>query len=466
MIRGALTAAMLATLSMIAGCSPGASRRGDEDSTTAGIEGRWEGTASAFGAEAPLTVDFTRSGDSLRATTTMDVETLWLEHPLANVRYHHPDVHFEFPDRAGNNGVFDGVRKGETIEGETRKGGRSLPMRFRRVSREVPARAVALDTIVFRSADGTQLEGTLHRPLTAGPHPAVVFIHGSGPGTREDFVYLADRFVRQGIAAFAYDKRGSGRSRGDLTFGSYTLLADDVEAAVNALASRSAVVDADRIAICGISEGGWVAPIVASRPGSRVAAVVGVVASGGTYAVNALYQNELRLRGRNATEAQIAEYRRLTGLVNDHVRARGASESGALQRALDAAYAAGWADATDLPRRVPVGRDLDRMRWRVIDYDPRPLWEKVRVPTMLVLGGRDRNANPVEAESVIPAALRRGGNQAVSVVVYRDATHDLMIEPEPGKPFHFPSPPAGYPDTLATWLRGALRGAATASPPR
>ena len=450
-----VSSAILILWAVTTACSPGAGRRADADSPADSIVGRWEGTATAFGAEAPLIVDFTRVGDTLRAAATMDIEALWLERPLANVRYEHPHVHFEFPDRSGNNGIFDGTRNGEVIEGQTTKSGRSLTMRFRRISRDVPVRAVKLDTIVFRSTNGARLEGTLHRPLTPGPHPAVVFIHGSGPGTRDDFAYLADRFVRQGIAAFAYDKRGSGRS-GTTSYRSYAQLADDVEAAIGALRSRPAIVAADRIAICGLSEGGWIAPLVASRPTARVGAVVAVVAPGATYEINAVYQNVLRMRARNASETHIAEYRRLTQRVNEHVRRHGGAPNPALQRALDSAHAAGWTVATDLPRQLPAGRILESVRWGDLDYDPAPHWERVRVPTLLVLAERDRNVNSVEAESLIAAAVRRGGNSDLTVLVYPGANHNLMLEPDSAGPFHFPTPPRGYPDTLATWTRTKL----------
>ena len=49
----------------------------------ADVTGRWEGTASLFGARAPLVVDITRDGDSLRAAVTMNVEAMYYDRPLA-----------------------------------------------------------------------------------------------------------------------------------------------------------------------------------------------------------------------------------------------------------------------------------------------------------------------------------------------------------------------------------------------
>ncbi len=37
-------------------------------------------------------------------------------------------------------------------------------------------------TVRFESLDHTPLDGYLHTPAGAGPHPAVVFLHGGGCG--------------------------------------------------------------------------------------------------------------------------------------------------------------------------------------------------------------------------------------------------------------------------------------------
>ena len=72
--------------------------------------------------------------------------------------------------------------------------------------------------VTFLSGNAT-LAGTLLIPITKGPHPAVVFVHGSGDQDRNGFVslirFVADHFARHGIATFTYDKRGVGGSTGN-----------------------------------------------------------------------------------------------------------------------------------------------------------------------------------------------------------------------------------------------------------
>lgn len=419
------------------------------------VTGRWEGTASLFGASAPLTVDIAPDGDSLRAVVTMNVEALYYDRPLAKMSYRAPRVHFEFASRDGNNGVFNGVLKADTIVGVTRKSNRELPMRFVRLSREIPAPPYARETVRFRAPDGVTLEGTLLVPKTPGPHPAVIFIHGSGPSERGDLGHSADKFARRGIAAFAYDKRGAGRSGGDAEHATYHTFAGDAAAAVAAL-SRKVGIDPDRVGLVGSSEGGWVAPIVAAAD-PRIAFVIGVVAPGTAYAGNGVYQNVKRMEAGGASASDIARYESLIRRVNAHVRASraqaapGSIATAQLQRALDSTIQLTWRRFVDLPRRVPAGRDFDRLRWQMLDFDPLLYWARVRAPVLIALGANDRNVNSAESVSKIGEALRAGGNGDYALHVFPRTTHDMMMLPDPAGELHFPAPPPGYPDTLVSW---------------
>src|SRR5262249_55489318 len=106
--------------------------------------------------------------------------------------------------------------------------------------------------------------GTLVLPAGPGRHPAIVVVHGSGDGPREPLRHFAQRFADDGHVALVYDKRGSGRSQGSWVRASLDDLASDVLPAVRLLRSR-AEVDARRIGVWAISQGGWVVPRAAAR---------------------------------------------------------------------------------------------------------------------------------------------------------------------------------------------------------
>lgn len=114
----------------------------------------------------------------------------------------------------------------------------------------------------FSSGD-LKLRGKLVAPQGMGPFPAVVIVHGSGRDSAVDGFYMPYLFASHGIATLVYDKRGTGGSDGDYTQ-NFHVLARDVLAAVDWLRNQP-VIDASRIHLAGYSQGGWIAPLAASR---------------------------------------------------------------------------------------------------------------------------------------------------------------------------------------------------------
>ena len=125
----------------------------------------------------------------------------------------------------------------------------------------------------FRSGP-TLLAGTLTLPPGPGPRPALVWVHGGGVQTRNYFPDLGALCQGAGFAVLTYDKRGVGQSGGtfpgDLADGrAIDALARDAEAAVRFLAAQPGI-DRARVGLAGHSQGGWVAPLAASRePAAR-----------------------------------------------------------------------------------------------------------------------------------------------------------------------------------------------------
>src|SRR6266516_6650460 len=80
-----------------------------------------------------------------------------------------------------------------------------------------------VEPVAFQNGD-VRLAGILVTPGRAGPYPAIVFIHGSGPSTREARAWKlhANAFNQRGFAVLVYDKRGSGQSTGDLNKADYS----------------------------------------------------------------------------------------------------------------------------------------------------------------------------------------------------------------------------------------------------
>ena len=123
--------------------------------------------------------------------------------------------------------------------------------------------------VSFASTGDATLAGTLSIPNgTHKPVPAFVFVHGSGPGTRDEgtlpnptFLELGTALSNAGIAVLRYDKRGVGASTGTATE-HWRPLGDDLKAAV-AFLRKQPGIDPKRIYVLGHSEGGFVVPMAA-----------------------------------------------------------------------------------------------------------------------------------------------------------------------------------------------------------
>ncbi len=130
--------------------------------------------------------------------------------------------------------------------------------------------ALKPETVRYTSTDGITLTGLLTLPPTPGPHPAIVVLHGSERGTRNDFgrQQMSAFMASQGIAVLTYDKRGVGDSGGtyreSATESNLALLAQDAVAGVNYLKDRPEI-DGNRIGLIGSSQAGWVIPLAAAQ---------------------------------------------------------------------------------------------------------------------------------------------------------------------------------------------------------
>jgi len=138
------------------------------------------------------------------------------------------------------------------------------------------------DDIRFES-HGAVLNGHLYLPQKEGRYPAMVMMHGGGSNVenlRSAPTFFAELLVRCGFAVVTYDKHGTGESGGDYASSTFDTFVADAGYAGKFL-SRHAEVDDSRIGILGFSQGGRLAPVVATRYPhfSFVASVSGPIAS-------------------------------------------------------------------------------------------------------------------------------------------------------------------------------------------
>jgi dienelactone hydrolase len=139
------------------------------------------------------------------------------------------------------------------------------------------------------SASGLQLEATLYRPSSAGPHPVVVFNHGStGAGRQSPRVTVrypetARFFVERGMAVLTAMRRGRGGSGGEYLERydcDSAVLAAGVERAIADLDTVMAFVtqqpwaDTTRLVLGGMSRGAFLSIVYSSSRRTRARGVI------------------------------------------------------------------------------------------------------------------------------------------------------------------------------------------------
>jgi len=291
------------------------------------------------------------------------------------------------------------------------------------------------------------LGGTLTLPVTPAPHPAIVLVHGSGPESRDFLAPWARYFSGLGFAVLAYDKRGVGASTGDWKRSDFQALAGDALAGVRLLAKRPDI-RRDKIGLWGISQAGWLEPLVAALAPNEIAFLVVHAGTGVTVAEQGILNVQYELRFTGVPEADIARattYQRLSTEVFrtdkgwDRLRAAYEREKGSPGVA------------------APLQPDdwFVKFYRSILDFDPVPYWAKVTCPVLLLFGELDANVPPKESIPPIQRALERAGNRDVTIKTFPGANH-VLLAARTGARTEYPHLNRfvpGYFEVMRQWLQ-------------
>ncbi len=267
-----------------------------------------------------------------------------------------------------------------------------------------------------------KLAGSLILPKSDKPLPAVIFVHGAGPQTREQYRRVGEYFASQGIAALIYDKRGTGQSSGAYESRKpYENLVNDALAGVTLLKQRPEIAPS-QIGIWGLSQGGFISAAAASRSQD----IQFVLAVGSEVADGMLFyyrDNLFRRYGLSATLRDVAEKAQL-GIDTLFFNLRDESLF-----------------ETFVPRTYP----------RPEEY-VHPAWGRVRQPVLVMWGQLDQHQPVGESLLGLKHSLAQANNQKWTMIILPNANHDLKVS-ETGE-LHRPSPDyvPGALKTMTDWV--------------
>jgi len=285
------------------------------------------------------------------------------------------------------------------------------------------------------------LPGTLSMPNGAGPFPAIVLVHGSGPSDRDAslgpgklFRDLAHGLASRGVAVLRYDKRTMvhGAKMSSITLRTVKDEAiDDAVLAVEALAALPSIAG-DRIFVLGHSLGGMLVPrIAAAAP--RAAGFI-VLAGAARPLERAMVEQSEYIAG-------------LDGAITPDEQA-GIDQMRALAARV-AALAAADAAAPGSVGGAPASYWLD-----LRGYDPPEAAKAVTRPLLVLQGERDYQVT-MEEFARWKAAV--GARPNVTLKSYPALNHRFIAGTGPGTPLEYSIPGRHVAEEvvndIAAWMR-------------
>ncbi len=268
---------------------------------------------------------------------------------------------------------------------------------------------------------GVKLAGTVYLPKRKGPFPAVVYVAGSGPSGRDGYGTLPplwEELARRGIASFAWDKPGVGESTGDWKAQTNQDRAREAIAAIQAIREREKI-DPTKIGLWGISQAGWVLPVIYSIAPQDVAFLICVSVPVGTGAQQELYRVAHSLPADGFSQSDVSKAVAFTErrLALMEEKAPFADIEG-IQKEVETEA-----------RFAPLGK-LNQEAYEFLQanafFSPRDLIGKIDCPVLVIFGEKDTIVNFRESARVYESLLKRGGNPNVTVKFFPNADHVIF----------------------------------------
>ena len=283
----------------------------------------------------------------------------------------------------------------------------------------VPASPVCEKPLVIGAGEH-RLGASFWSAPSAQHRSTVVLIQGADDSTRQ-MGFLISYFVAHGLNVVTYDQRGTGNSLGNWRYTGPNSQADDILAILQAVKTDPAVDD-HRIGAWAASNGGWVAPIVATR--FPLAFVILKSAPSETIVDNVLYEVEADLReGGRFSSKQVSDAMAFERTMFQALETN--SNWNVAARALKAAKAQPWFSDMRIPPGMttpPAPPMLAALRASLV-YDPTATLEQLRTPTLALFGALDKDVDAADSAARFRKAFKHSGMADLTILSFRQAGH-------------------------------------------
>jgi uncharacterized protein len=286
------------------------------------------------------------------------------------------------------------------------------------------------EEIVSWNVDGIEVYASLTRPSSGGPHPAIIFVAGSGPtdrnwnsplipGTNGSGALIARELTRAGFMTLRYDKRASGPHVPE----NITQLAGKVsmQAHIDELAGgvsiliRDKDVDTAKIFVLTNSEG-CVHALNYQTQDKNLPFAGMVLTSAFARATGVLARSQIaaQLEAVPGGEAMLSAYDKA---MTEFMAGRPVTIDETLPEGLRQVI-----QAITIPFNQPFAREL----WV---FNPLSILAEITVPVLILIGKKDIQVDWQTDGSLFEAVAAEHSN--IRVVYAENANHVLKFEPKP-----------------------------------
>ncbi len=357
-------------------------------------------------------------------------------------------------------GTFDEVSN--TIKGNFNQGPLNLPLTLTReeIAKKEKVRYqnpksidYVQEEVKFKNNNGGHfLAGTLTIPKSGKFEKVAILVSGSGPQNRNEellghkpFLVLSDFLTRNGIAVLRYDDRGIADSEGDFSTATSEDLAQDAEAALMYLKSRGDTKN-KKFGIIGHSEGGMIAPMVASR--NELDYIV--LLAGPGIEINQLLAEQskaiLKASGMPDEEIQFSltvsemvfQYMKDNSLLSNEDLTVGLTKI--LKKEFENLPQKQKEEISDIDAEIKKQVDGVTGEWfkYFINFSPSVYLKQVKCPVLAINGSNDLQVLPKSNLAGIESALKAGGNTHFTIKELPGLNH-LFQQSETGSPSEYGS---------------------------
>lgn len=408
--------------------------------------GSWSGVLSV-GAELRIVFHFeSPDGHSLKGKGDSPDQGAF-GFPLDTVYLQDGKLHLEL---AGVNASFAGTLINDTTLDGTFTQGADLPLVLHKTNKPAakperpqtpkPPFPYKSEDVIYQNADKSiQFGATITIPEGNGPFPAVVLITGSGTQNRDEeimghkpFAVIADYLTRKGIVVLRVDDRGAGKTTNPDSLATTADYAKDVSASVDFLLGRSEV-NKKRIGLIGHSEGGMIAPMVATA--RKDIAFIVLLAGPGVKITELMKEQSMAvMRSSGISDKSVIAYGELYQALSSAILSGEPDLKASCRKSLQQ-----WITQTDtaIVNEIGLGAAKDQEEavlqtvtefskpWfnYFIRFDPAIYLQKLKCKVLALNGDKDIQVIASQNIPGIEAALKKSKSPAYETHIYPGLNH-------------------------------------------